>query len=181
METFESVRLEQVCGSVEDCSLSTSCNNMAKILFQARIKAMRAPWDEWNRAFQVLLDQHIQKVEKISAHFDALVKQTEMVADQVAAWGNLQLEPMRPGTTYRADSSPDETTVNLGSSTSTLDDGWLRQRFQLRTSERGICDLWARQNLGRARVSVWLAKTSHRLVSMCDMDEIEMVWLARSW
>ena len=74
METFESVRLEQVCGSVEDCSLSTSCSSTAEMSFEARIKAMRAPWDEWNRAFQVLVDQHIWKVEQINARFDAVVK-----------------------------------------------------------------------------------------------------------
>ena len=59
MGTFESVRLRQVCGSAEDCNLGTSCSSMAEMSFEVRIKAMRVPWDEWNRAFQVLVDQHV--------------------------------------------------------------------------------------------------------------------------
>ena len=102
MGTFESVRRRQVCGSAEDCNLGTSCSSTAEMSFEARIKLLRAPWDEWNRAFQVLVDQHVQKVEQISTRFDALVKRTEIVADQVAAWGNLQPEPVRPGTTHTA-------------------------------------------------------------------------------
>lgn len=89
MEMFESVRLEQVCGRAEDCSLSTSCSSTAEMSFEARIKVMRAPWDERNRVFQVLVDQHVQKVEQISARFEALVKQTQMVVDHVVAWGKL--------------------------------------------------------------------------------------------
>ena len=180
MGTFESVRLRQVCGSAEDCNLGTSCSSTAEMSFEARIKLLRTPWDEWNRAFQVLVDQHVQKVEQISTRFDALVKRTEIVADQVAAWGNLQPEPVRPGTTHTADGAPDETTVSLGSSASTLDNGWMRQRFQLKTGKRGRRDLQTRQNLGRARVSVRLAKTSRRLVTMCDMGEIGTVQFARS-
>ena len=74
----------------------------------------------------MLVDQHIQKLEKMSARFDALVQQTETIADQVAAWGNLQSDPMRLGTIYRVDGALNQMTDSLGSSSGTLAIGWLR-------------------------------------------------------
>jgi hypothetical protein len=111
MKTFESVRLGQICGSVEGCSLGTSCSRetMVEMTLEAKIKAPRDPWDEWNRAFQVLVDEHIRKLEQINARFDALVQRKKTIADQVAAWGKVQPEPMRLGTIYRVDGAPNKT------------------------------------------------------------------------
>ena len=105
METFEFVRLGQMCGSAKGCSLGTSCNAVStnERTLADKIKAMKTSWDEWNRTFQVLVEQHVQKLEQISTCIDALMQHTETVADQVAAWGNLQPEPMKLGIVYRVD------------------------------------------------------------------------------
>lgn len=55
------------------------------MMLEAKVKALKAPLDEWNRAFQLLCDEHVLKLEQISACFDALVQRTQMVADQVEA------------------------------------------------------------------------------------------------
>ena len=108
MEMFEFVRLGQMCGSAEGCSLGTSCNAVStnERTLVDKIKAMKNSWDEWNRTFQVLVEQHVQKLEQISTCIDALMQHTKTVVDQVEAWGNLQPEPMKLGTIYRVDRAP---------------------------------------------------------------------------
>ena len=94
-----------MCGSVEGSSLGTSCNVVStnERMLADKIKAMKTSWDEWNRMFQVLVEQHVQKLEQISTCIDALMQHTETVANQVAAWGNLQPEQMKLGIVYRVD------------------------------------------------------------------------------
>ena len=108
MGTFKSVRLGQMCGSAEGCILGTSCNTVStnERTLADKIKAMKTPWDEWNQMFQVLVEQHVQMLEHISTCIDALMQRTEMVADQVTAWGNLQPELMKLGTVYRVNRAP---------------------------------------------------------------------------
>lgn len=112
MKTSKSVILRKISESVEGCSFGTSYSreSMAKMKLEAKIKALRDPWDEWNQAFQVLVDEHIQKLVHISTHFDALVQQIKMVANQVAAWGEVQPKPMILGTIYRVDGSSEKMT-----------------------------------------------------------------------
>lgn len=92
MKASKSVRLGQICGSVEGCSLGISCSKEStdEMTLEAKIKALKAPLDEWNRGFQLLYDEHVLKLKHISARFDALVQRTETVADQVVAWGKVQ-------------------------------------------------------------------------------------------
>ena len=52
-----------------------------EMALEDKIKALKAPWDEWNQVFQVLCDEHIRKLEQINTCFDALVQRTKMVAD----------------------------------------------------------------------------------------------------
>lgn len=65
MKASESLRLGQICGSVESCSLgiSYSSESTPAMTLEDKIKALVAPLDEWNRALKLLYDEHILKLE----------------------------------------------------------------------------------------------------------------------